>query len=134
MPMTVEPSERLELEQLAGHRAAQTLDAGDTVADLGDRADLTDSTLVLIASSCDRRTASMLTGGDLRHLRFTSSVRSRAPRRTPRAASRLASMQVAGVLMTMPPMMDGVDLLAKDDALAQRARRASRRLTRAARR
>ena len=34
MPMTVSPSLADELEQLAGHGAAKTVDAGDTVADL----------------------------------------------------------------------------------------------------
>ena len=32
----------LELEQLAGHRVRQAVDAGDAVADLDDRADLAD--------------------------------------------------------------------------------------------
>ena len=42
MPMTISPPLPDELEQLAGHGAAQAVDAGDTVADLDDGADLAD--------------------------------------------------------------------------------------------
>ena len=39
----------LELQQLAGHRVAQAVDAGDAVADLDDGADLADPDLLLEA-------------------------------------------------------------------------------------
>ncbi len=72
MPKMVFATFTDELEQLTGHGATQTVDAGDTVTDLDDRADLAYVDLglelleLILEHFVDR------TGSDLCHLALTS--------------------------------------------------------------
>ena len=83
-----------ELEEFAGHGAAQTVDAGDTVTDLDDRADLAYVDLGLERLELCLEHVVDSTGSDLCHLRLTSlrcgSQRRRASSRAGRRGSRRA--------------------------------------------
>ncbi len=109
-----------ELEELAGHGALQPVDAGDTVADLHDGADLPDVDRGLIRLELRSQHIADCTCGDLCHLRLTSLTC--GDKRLPHTASSwdetVPSSTRPATLMRMPPRIDVVDVLAQGDGTA----------------